>query len=63
MQYRDLLLQLRARCIAVKFRERTAVEAEPLSRERIREIIHGIVVDLEGEHRSESTHKSSATAV
>ena len=54
MQYRDVLLQQRVRCIAEKFQERTANEAEPLSRERIREIIQGIVSDLDEERRRES---------
>lgn len=47
MQYRDALVQQRVRCIAEKFQERTANEVEPLSRERIREIIQGIVAELE----------------
>lgn len=54
MQYRDLLLQLRARCIAVKFQQRTANEVETLSRERIREIIQGVVAELDEEHSAES---------
>lgn len=54
MQYRDVLLQQRVRCIAEKFQERTANEAEPLSRERIREIIQGIVSDLDEEQRRDS---------
>jgi hypothetical protein len=49
-----VLLQQRARCIAEKFQERTASEAEPLSRERVREIIQRIVADLDDAQRCES---------
>lgn len=49
MQYQDALLEQRARCIAERFRERTANDVEPLSRERIREVIQGILADLEKE--------------
>lgn len=51
MQYRDALPQQRARCIAEMFHERTANESEPLSRERIRQVIQGIVAELEEESR------------
>jgi hypothetical protein len=54
MQNRDVLLQQRARCIAEKFQERTASEAEPLSRERVREVIQRIVADLDDAQRRES---------
>ena len=54
MQYRDALPQQRARCIAEMFNERTANEAEPLSRERIREVIKGILAELEEERRRQS---------
>lgn len=54
MQYRDALPQQRARCIAEMFNERTASESEPLSRERVREVIQGIVAELEEERRRES---------
>jgi hypothetical protein len=53
MQNRDVLLQQRVRCIAAKFQERTAGEAEPLSRERIREVIRGIVAELQEERERE----------
>lgn len=55
MQYRDMLLQQRVRGIAEKFQERTASEAEPLSRDRIREVIERIVADLEEEQQREAT--------
>ena len=51
MQYRDALPEQRARCIADRFHERTANESEPLSRERIRQIIQGIIAELEEERR------------
>jgi hypothetical protein len=54
MQDRDALLQQRARCIAEMFNERTANDLEPLSRERIREVIKGIIADLEEARRRES---------
>jgi hypothetical protein len=54
MQDRDLLLQQRARCIREMFDERTATDIEPLSRERIREVIQGIVTELEEERRREA---------
>lgn len=54
MQYRDALPEQRARCIADMFNEHTANESEPLSRERIREVIQGIVAELEEERRRES---------
>lgn len=56
MQNRDVLLQQRVRCIAEQFQERTANEAEPLSRERVREVIQRIVSDLDAqqERRRES---------
>lgn len=54
MQDRDLLLQQRARCIKEMFDERTASDTEPLSRERIREVIQGIVTELEEERRREA---------
>lgn len=54
MQDRDSLLEQRARCIAKMFDERTANEAEPLSRERIREVIQGIVAELEEGRRREA---------
>ncbi len=57
MQYRDVLLQQRVRCIAEKFQERTANEAEPLSRDRILEVIRAIVADLEGELRREAVRQ------
>lgn len=55
MQYRDVLLQQRARCIAEKFQQRTANETEPLSRDRICEVIRRIVADLEEEQGRERT--------
>lgn len=54
MQNRDALLQQRVRCIAEKFQERTANEAEPIPRERIREVIQGILADLDEERRHEA---------
>lgn len=54
MRYRDTLPEQRARCIADMFRERTANESEPLSRERIRQVIQGIVAELEEQGRDES---------
>jgi hypothetical protein len=54
MQSRDVLLRQRVRCIAEKFQQRTANEAEPLSRERVREVIQRIVADLDEERRRES---------
>lgn len=54
MQYRDALPQQRARCIADLFHERTANESEPLSRERIRQVIQGIVAELGEQGRDES---------
>jgi hypothetical protein len=54
MQYRDALPQQRARCIAEMFDERTADESEPLSRERIRQVIQRIVAELEEESLEES---------
>jgi hypothetical protein len=54
MQSREVLLQQRVRCIAEKFQERTASEAEPLSRERIREVIRVIVAELEEERLREA---------
>ena len=54
IQNRDVLLQQRARCIADKFQQRTANEAEPLSRERVREVIQTIVADLDEERLRES---------
>lgn len=51
MQYRDALPEQRARCIVDMFRERTANELEPLSRERIQQVIQGIVAELEEENR------------
>ena len=54
MQYRDALPQQRAGCIAEMFHERTADESEPLSRERIRQVIQGIVAELEEESRNGS---------
>lgn len=54
MRYDDVLLETRARRIAEKFCDRTANESEPLSRERIREVIQGIVAELEEERRRES---------
>lgn len=49
MQNRDVLLRQRVRSIAERFQERTASEAEPLSRERVREVIQRIVTDLDAE--------------
>jgi hypothetical protein len=54
MQNRDVLLQQRVRCITERFQERTANEAEPLSRERVREVLEKIIADLDEEHRRES---------
>jgi hypothetical protein len=54
IQNRDVPLQQRARCIAQKFQERTANEAEPLSRERIQAVIRKIVADLDDERLRES---------
>jgi len=54
MQYRDALPEQRARCIADMFRERTASESEPLSRERIQQVIRRIVAELEEENRDDS---------
>jgi hypothetical protein len=54
MPYRDMLLEQRARCIAERFCERTVGELEPLSRERIREVIQGIIAELEEERKRES---------
>lgn len=54
MPYSDWMLEQRARCIAEKFCERTVNESEPLSRERIREVIQGIIAELEEERRRES---------
>lgn len=54
MQYRDALPEQRARCIAEMFHERTANESEPLSRERVRQVIQGIVTEIEEENRDES---------
>ena len=54
MQYRDALPEQRAHCIADMFHERTANESEPLSRERILQVIQGIVAELEEENRDES---------
>ena len=54
MQDRDRLFEQRARCIAELFDERTANDSEPLSRERIREVIQGIVAELEEERRREA---------
>jgi hypothetical protein len=54
MQYRDALPQQRARCIAEMFHERTADESQPLSRERIRQVIQRIVAELEEQSRDES---------
>lgn len=54
MQNRDVLLQQRARCIAEKFQERSASETEPLSRERVREIIQRIIADLDDAQWRES---------
>jgi len=53
MHDRDRLFEQRARHIAEMFGERTASEPEPLSRERIREVIQGILADLEEERRRE----------
>ena len=60
MQYRDALLQQRARCIAEEFQQRTANETEPLSRQRIREIIQRIVADIEEEERDQAPQISRA---
>ena len=54
MQYRDALPEQRARCIADMFHERTANESEPLSRERIWQVIQGIVAELEEQNRDGS---------
>ncbi len=54
MHDRDLLLQQRARCIKKMFDERTVNDTEPLSRERIRDVIQGIVMELEEERRCEA---------
>lgn len=54
MQYRDTLPEQWARSIADMFHERTANESEPLSRERIQQVIQGIVAELEEEGRDES---------
>ena len=54
MQYRDALPEQRARCIADMFHERTANESEPLSRERVRQVIQGILAELDEENRDES---------
>lgn len=51
MPYRDVLLEQRARYIAERFCERTVNESEPLSRERIREVIQGIIAELEEERK------------
>src|SRR6185312_13142852 len=54
IQNRDELLQQRARRIADRFQERTADEAQPLSRERVREVIQTIVAALDEERLRES---------
>ena len=54
MPYGDVLLEERARYIAERFCERTVNESEPLSRERIREVIQGIIAELEEERKRES---------
>lgn len=54
MPYSDVLLEERARYIAERFRERTVNESEPLSRERIREVVQGIIAELEEERKRES---------
>jgi len=54
MPYSDVPLEQRARRIAEMFHERTVDESEPISRERIREVIQGIVAELEEQPRRES---------
>jgi len=53
MQYRDAPLQQRVHCIVRMFDERTANEPAPLSRERIRQVIEQVVMELEEERRRE----------
>lgn len=51
MQYDNELLRQRVLRIVETFRERTADEADPLSRERIREVIEQVVTEHEEERQ------------
>lgn len=52
MQSGDVPLQQRVRCIVRMFGERTANEPAPLSRERIRQVIEQVVLELTEEPRA-----------
>lgn len=54
MQYDNELLRQRVLRIVETFRERTANEPNPLSRERVREVIEQVVTEHEEERLPES---------